>query len=211
MRDWTLNSIPRPVALPALALAFPAGCEAQDTMVANTPIPHPLDPLTADEYGQTIALLRAAGHLNDASRFSSLDLHEPAKASVLAWRPGQDFDRSAFAIVKQGSQTFEAVVDLSNESVVSWTEIEGVQPSLLIEELLGVGETLAGNEEHVAALAVRGFSPDEVLCAPMTLGNYDIPAHRGRRLLSRASSRPRSRTTRRGPDTAASAGCTIRR
>ena len=139
--------------------------------------------MTADEYTQTIALLRAAGQLNDASRFSSLELLDPAKASVLAWRPGEDFDRSAFAIVKQGSQTFEAVVDLSNESVVSWTEIEGVQPSLLMEEFLGVGEILAGNEEHVAALAVRGFSPDEVLCAPMTLGNYDIPTHRGRRLL----------------------------
>ena len=145
MRDWTLTSILTSVALPALALAFLAGCEAQDTMVANMPIPHPLDPLRADEYSQTIALLRAAGHVNDASRFSILDLHDPPKASVLAWRPGQDFDRSAFAIVKQGSQTFEAVVDLSNESVVSWTEIEGVQPSLLVEEFLVVGEILAGN------------------------------------------------------------------
>ena len=183
MRDWTLTSILTSVALPALALALLAGCVAQDTTVANMPIPHPLDPLRADEYSQTIALLRTAGHVNDASRFSNVDLHDPPKASVLAWRPGQDFDRSAFAIVKQGSQTFEAVVDLSNESVVSWTEIEGVQPSLLMEEFLVVGEILAGNEEHAAALAVRGFSPDEVLCASMTLGNYDIPTHRGRRLL----------------------------
>ena len=183
MRDWKLTSILTSVALPALALAFLSGCEAQNMMVANMPIPHPLDPLTVDEYTQAIALLRAAGHLNDASRFSSLDLRDPAKASVLAWRPGEDFDRAAFAIVKQGSQTFEAVIDLSNESVVSWTEIEGVQPSLLMAEVLDVGEILAGNEEHAAALAARGFSPGEVLCAPMTLGNYDIPAHRGRRLL----------------------------
>ncbi len=50
MRDWTLTSILTSVALSALALAFLAGCEAQDTMVANMPTPHPLDPLTADEY-----------------------------------------------------------------------------------------------------------------------------------------------------------------
>ena len=184
MREWTLGTILTSVVLTALVLALLAGCEAQDITQTNPPIiPHSLDPLTADEYTQTTALLRSAGHVDDASRFSTLDLRDPAKASVMAWRPGDDFERSAFAIVKQGSQTFEAVVDLSNESVVSWTEIEGVQPSLLTEEFFGVSEILAENAEHVAALAARGFSPDEVVCAPMTLGNYDIPAYRGRRLL----------------------------
>ena len=185
MREWTIRAILSSVTVPALALVLLAGCEAQDTNQVDTPppIPHPLDPLTADEYAQTTALLRAAGYLDDASRFSTVDLRDPAKASVMAWRPGDDFQRAAFAVVKQGSQTFEALVDLSNESVVSWTEIEGVQPSLLTEEFISVSQILAGNEEHVAALATRGFSPDEVRCAPMTLGNYDIPEHQDRRLI----------------------------
>ena len=128
-------------------------------------------------------LLRAAGHVDNASRFSSLDLRDPAKASVLAWRPGDDFARASFAVVKQGAQTFEAVVDLSSASVTSWTEIEGVQPSLLLEEILDVSEILGENDQFVAALAARGFSIDEVMCAPHTLGNYNIPEHRGRRLI----------------------------
>lgn len=184
MRPSSPREIPTWIAASVLAVAVLAGCEAlANTQQANAPIPHPLDPLTAEEYGRTVELLRAAGHVNDASRFPNLDLHDPAKASVLAWRPGEDFARSSFAVVKQGSRTFEAVVDLSNGSVTSWTEIEGVQPSLLLEEQIAVGEILAENEEWVGALASRGFSMDEVDCAPWSLGNYDIPEHRGRRLL----------------------------
>lgn len=169
--------------VPLLAAGVLLGCEAQANTPQAGPIAHPMDPLTADEYDRTVEVLREAGHVDDASRFSSLDLREPAKADVLAWGPGESFSRSAFAVVKQGPRTFEAVVDLSAGSVASWTEIEGVQPSLLLEEFIGTGEILGENEEFVAALASRGFAIDEVMCAPMTLGNYDIPEHAGRRLL----------------------------
>ena len=141
-----------------LALIILAGCNPQSsTQQPKPPIPHLLDPLTADEYTQTVALLRAADHINDASRFPSIDLLDPTKASVLAWQPGDDFARTAFAVVKQGPQTFEAVVDLSNASVTSWTEIRGVQPSLLLSEILSVAEILGKNDQFVAALAARGL------------------------------------------------------
>ena len=183
MKESTRGTRTR-IAARLLALVVVAGCEAQaSTSQADAPIPHPLDPLTAGEYGQTVDLLRAAGYVDDASRFSSLDLRDPPKESVLGWRPGDAFTRAAFAVVKQGPKTFEAVVDLSSASVSSWTEIEGVQPSLLLEEFFGLEEILAQNPQFVAALAARGFSMDEVMCAPMTLGNYDLPEHRGRRLL----------------------------
>ena len=169
---------------PVLAVTVVTGCGARArTSQADGPMPHPLDPLTADEYVQAVEILRAAGHVDDEARFPSLELHDPAKASVLAWNPGDDVERAAFAVVKQGSQTFEAIVDLLNASVVSWTEIDGVQPSLLLEEILDVAAILGENDQFVAALAARGFSIDEVMCVPHTLGNYDIPEHRGRRLI----------------------------
>lgn len=146
-------------------------------------ISQPLDPLTQDEYIQTVALLRAAGHVNDSSRFSSLELLDPEKTIVQAWQPGDDFGRAAFAVVKQGLQTFEATVDLSNASVKSWTEIAGVQPSLLLEEIMAVRGILADNNQFVAALAAHGFSIEDVICAPLTVGNCNIPEHRGRRLI----------------------------
>ena len=49
---------------------------------------HPLEPLTAEEFRQTAALLRSAGHVNDGFRFTSIELKEPPKADVKAWRPG---------------------------------------------------------------------------------------------------------------------------
>jgi primary-amine oxidase len=122
----------------AAALAALIGCSAPGGPPAADPVPHPLDPLTAEEYARAVELLRTAGHVDDASRFSNLDLRDPDKASVLAWRPGDSFGRAAFAVVKQGPRTFEAVVDLSNAAVESWTEIPGVQPSLLLEEFVGV-------------------------------------------------------------------------
>lgn len=167
-----------------LAVAVLTGCETQVSESRPETIAHPLDPLSSDEYAQTASLLRAAGHVGDGSRFTNLELHGPDKATVLAWHAGETIPRSAFAIVKQGPRTYEAVVDLTGRSVTAWTEIEGVQPSLLVEELMGVGEILAANEEFVAALAARGFTMDEVSCEPLTLGNFDIPDHQGRRLLN---------------------------
>ena len=121
IRRWALG----------VALLLLAGCEAQVKKPVAATIAHPLDPLSLDEYAQTVELLRAAGHLDEASRFISLELHDPAKATVLAWRPGEAVSRAAFAVIKQGPRTYEAVVDLTHRSVTSWTEIEGVQPSLL--------------------------------------------------------------------------------
>lgn len=150
--------------LVALLLAFAAltGCEAPVDKPQAAAIAHPLDPLSSDEYARTKDLLRAVGHVDESSRFTNLEILDPAKAAVLAWRPGDAISRSAFAIVKQGPRTYEAVVDLTAGSVTSWTEVEGVQPSLLQEEIIGVSEILAADEVFVAALAARGFAMDEV-------------------------------------------------
>ena len=93
------------LAAAVLAMTILAGCGPQsgaeqagpDQVLAE--ISHPLDPLTEDEYVQTVALLRAAGHVNDSSRFSSLDLLDPEKTIVQAWQPGDEFGRAAFAVV----------------------------------------------------------------------------------------------------------------
>ena len=49
---------------------------------------HPLEPLTADEFQQTAAILRRDGHVTDTFRFASIELREPDKDDVLAWRAG---------------------------------------------------------------------------------------------------------------------------
>ena len=167
-----------------LLAAVVGGCEVRANSVQSAaPIQHPLDPLTADEYTRTVQLLRDAGHIDDVTRFANVELREPTKSSVASWSEGEDVNRSSFAVIKQGPQTFEAVVDLSGGKVSSWIEIEGVQPSVLLEEFAKPGEVLAMNDEFTVALATRGFTMDEVFCVPHSLGNYGIPEHEGRRLI----------------------------
>jgi len=86
--------------------------------LAAQKIEHPLDPLTFQEYWTILDVLRNAGHLNEETRFSLVNLHEPPKDQVWAWSLGKDFPRRAFALVRQGADTFETVVDSLHGSFV---------------------------------------------------------------------------------------------
>jgi primary-amine oxidase len=145
---------------------------------------HPLDPLTADEYSATLDILRAANKINDATRFPLVTLHEPDKQSVLTWALGKPLSRAAFAIVKQGTQTFEAVVDLKTRRLQSWREMPGVQPSLLFEENIIVQDIALQDPAFRKALAARGITDvSKLLCVPLTVGYFNIPEEEGRRLM----------------------------
>src|SRR5262245_27812506 len=98
------------------------------------PVNHPMDPLTAEEYAAAVALLKMANHVNDDSRYPMITLHEPVKSKVLQWKPGDPVPRAAFMIVKHGPQTFEAVVNLTDAQVLSWKEVKGIQPGVLMQE-----------------------------------------------------------------------------
>jgi Cu2+-containing amine oxidase len=99
-------------------------CCALSIPAAAQKVEHPLDPLTFQEYWTVLEVLRNAGHLNDETRFSIVNLHEPPKDLVWSWVQGQDFPRDAFAVVRQGADAYEALVDLKQRRVVSgrnWT------------------------------------------------------------------------------------------
>lgn len=151
---------------------------------AQTVPMHPLDALTAEEYTLTKQLLLDAGYIDAESRFPLITLQEPPKADVLAWQPGDTMSRAAFAIVKQGAETYEAVVDLATQSVTSWQAIAEVQPSLLLDEIINVTELTVNNPEWQAAMQKRGITDfTQVQCAPLTTGYYGLPEQEGRRIL----------------------------
>lgn len=145
---------------------------------------HPMDPLTTEEYTETLQILQADGLIDENSRFPMITLREMPKAAVLAWQPGDEITREAFVVVKQGEQTFEAVIDLTQGKVASWDEIPGVQPSLLFEEVIGVSMFVSSHPDVMAALEKRGITdPNNILCQPLSVGNFNIPEQEGRRLL----------------------------
>jgi primary-amine oxidase len=104
------------VAVAALSLS-PVIVSAQNAKPA-----HPLDALTGAELTQVKAILAAEGKIGAPARFHSVDLDEPEKAAVLAWRPGTTLPRRAIAVVTEAGTVHEAAIDLSAwwERPVEW-------------------------------------------------------------------------------------------
>jgi primary-amine oxidase len=146
---------------------------------------HPLDGLTAPEHWAVYETLKASGKTDAKTGFPLIQFKEPPKEEVLAWKPGQSMRREALAIVKQGSQTFEAVVDVSGKKLISWTEIKGVQPNLSEGEEDEIREELKHNPDLQAALRTRGISLDSatVHCSGSGYGYFATPEEHGQRLL----------------------------
>ncbi len=89
---------------------------------------HPLDPLSADEIRQAVAVLRRDRGVDEAWRFASIELKEPAKDVV------RDFARTAAAPPREArvvcwsrveQVTYKALVSLTEDAVLSWVDVPG--------------------------------------------------------------------------------------
>ena len=121
---------------------------------------HPLDPLSPIEFQSTAAILRRDQGLTDSWRFASIELKEPAKADVKAWRPGDAVPRRSLSVLwdRETNQTYEAVVDLDADSVESWTHIPDACPNFTIDGYHEVDHALHEHEGVLAALRERGIT-----------------------------------------------------
>lgn len=146
-------------------------------------VSHPLDGLVGDEYHAVTKLLKSAGKLTEDSRFPLIELVEPDKSFVLDWEKGDAIPRMARAIVQDGGSAYEAIINISTESVVSWEETSG-QSMLLLEEFNGAMDLALGNADFIAGLDARGLTPDEVFCLPLTSGNFMTEREEGTRLMT---------------------------
>lgn len=148
-------------------------------------VSHPMDPLTHDEYWTVVDALRDAGRIDEQTGFTLVTLQPPPKDQVLAWRPGAAIPRSAFAILKVGPDTYEAVVDLTSHEVESWDRIEGVQPTWLSRDFEIGTEVVLNDAEFRAGLERRGITDHaDLVCWSLPLGTFDRPERRGRRIAT---------------------------
>ncbi|MHB1425421.1 MAG: primary-amine oxidase [Gemmataceae bacterium] len=110
---------------------------------------HPLDPLSKVEIAAATAVLQDAGKVANSTRFVLIQLHEPPKKSVLAYRPGQRLPRQAFAILYDwaSNTTSESVVDLEAKKLLSWKNVPRVQPPIL------------PNDDHLKTAAIVRADP----------------------------------------------------
>jgi len=149
----------------------------------GTPAPaHPLAPLSPDEIARAGQVLREQRGLTERTRFVAVTLREPAKSDVLA---GTVSGRRADVVLydRAAQQTVEAVVELTGGEVESWQVVEGVQPSVMLEEFFAAEEITRADPRWQEAMRKRGVT-DPSLCMldPWATG-FDVQCEPGRRLL----------------------------
>ena len=124
---------------------------------------HPLEPLTADEIGHAVSIVRKTRAVADDALFVRVSLHEPPKDVVLGFREGEPLDRQAFIMLRdrRARATIEAVVSLGLGVVVSWHDISGVQPPITFEEFFACERLVRSSSAWLDAVRKRGVTDPE--------------------------------------------------
>src|SRR3954451_1193062 len=97
---------------------------------------HPLEPLFAAEVQQAGAILKQAGKVTPTTRFVSVALKEPAKATVHGWDGKRALPRAAFAVLFDNATNtaHEATLSLAENAVMDFKSLPGSQPTMTIDE-----------------------------------------------------------------------------
>jgi len=137
---------------------------------------HPLDPLRTEDYWAVYDVLQGSGHMDVDTHYASVLLHEPEKAIVLAWKPGQAIPREADVILMRKGVTIEARVDIAGHKLESWKEVPGVQAPIYLSEILSLSDTILADARVKEALAKRGITDlNMVECASIPFGYFAFP------------------------------------
>jgi primary-amine oxidase len=151
---------------------------------------HPLEPLTAEEITKAVAIIRKEKNVSESVRFAQVILHEPEKEVVLNFKEGNPIEREVFIILLEPdtSDTYEAVVSLTKNDVVSWELIPDVRPGFLLDEFDAVEQLVINAPDYQAALLKRGVTdPSLVMIDPWSAGYFNIEEDEGKRLVQALS------------------------
>src|SRR5437588_5524674 len=137
---------------------------------------HPLEPLTAEEIKQAADIF---GHEGLIAR---IVLDEPTKQELTNGHPPER--RAAITFVPgPGTGVLEAIVSLTDESLVSVDHVPDVRPALLFEDSINAIVAVMESAEFKAALAKRGIDDmEKVQLDPWPAGTFGIAHEEGRRI-----------------------------
>ena len=150
---------------------------------------HPLDPLSPDELERSVVALRRAGLAELGSRVISVDLLEPDKAALRAWREGGAVpQREALAVVLDiGGEGRECTIALDGDTITDTRSLAGMQPAVSMDEYFEAGAACRRDAGYREALARRGIEGDQVELVhiePWTVGSFEQGPRRMARCLS---------------------------
>ena len=158
-----------------------------ETVAVTAPVTvdHPLAMLTAEEVRAAVAILRADERIGPDAPFVHVVLHEPAKAELLAWAPGDPVDREvrALAVTGPGLHLVEAIVSVTTGELRHLEVVEGMRPALLFGESIDAVVKVKEHPEWQAAMRKRGITDlDNVQIDPWPAGNFGIDHETDRRI-----------------------------
>ena len=126
---------------------------------------HPLEPLGPAEIEAAARILREERELGPSWRFVFIMLREPPKPLLRAWTPDTDLPREAFVVLRdrESRGTYEAVVSLTEERVLSFERKAGVQAQITFEEFMQCEDVVRSDPRWQEAMRARGVE-DFSLC-----------------------------------------------
>lgn len=151
---------------------------------------HPYDPLTAEEIEKAVGVVRASHPQRGAMKFPLVRLDLPDKEQVRAYDPSRPIPRVAFLVVydPEASAMFEARVDLTDDSLVSFKHLPGMQPPIMIDELMALDEIVKNDPTAVEVLARHGVDDlSQVQFDPWSTGTLPIEGVDARRRVIRST------------------------
>src|ERR1700712_2912473 len=127
---------------------------------APPPATHPLEPPTAEEVTAATTLLKEAHGLAATARFVFVHLHEPTKTALAGWSPEAPLPREAEIVLYERGERmlYEAVVSLSEGTVLSWRARPGVQPPVMGEEFFATEDIVRADARWQEAMHRRGIT-----------------------------------------------------
>lgn len=146
---------------------------------------HPLDPLDGVEMARAADIIRAALGGKEALRFERIEIVEPEKAALAAWKPGDAFDRRArFTIFRAGRMgVVEGTLSLDEGRVLTSRELPTERPMIMLEEFILVEKAVKADPRFAAACRRRGIEDVSMVCVdPWSSGRFGIPGEDGRRI-----------------------------
>lgn len=148
-------------------------------------IKHPLQSLTPDEIRRVADIVRKNPPYEDAIRFETIELLEPAKEEVRAFKPGMPIRRRARVNVSSALKVSVTMmtVDLASGEILSRKVLDGQRPMIQLEQFLVIEGLVKADPGFVAACARRGITDMEKVCVdPWSAGSFDIPGEERRYL-----------------------------
>lgn len=146
---------------------------------------HPLSPLAPSEIAAVASIVRASPICTERSRFETIELLEPPKSEVRAFKPGDAIGRAARVNLFDADRigVTRLTVSITEGRVLSQEHFPDQRPMIQLEQFMLIEDIVRADPRFIEGCAKRGVTDMARVCIdPWSAGNFDVPGEEGRHL-----------------------------